>query len=99
MPRNASLDFTLLVTATSRAASADRRVRVRPWHQPDTVRLPVPAGTGPLAGWPRPRSGACRLRELVGTGAGVDGVQHRQLRVVERPIGEVEGVGGLAFGP
>ncbi len=46
-----------------------------------------------------PWSGGRRLGEFVGVGAGVDGVQHGQLRVVDRPIGEVEGVGRVGFGP
>ena len=39
------------------------------------------------------------LGELVGVDAGVDGVQHGQLRVVDRPLGVVEGVGRFGFGP
>lgn len=46
-----------------------------------------------------PGLGGCRLGELVGGGADVDGVQHRKLRVLDRPFGKVEGVGDVDFGP
>ena len=52
---------------------------------------------------PASRSGArvrwSPLGELVGVGAGVDGVQHGQLGVVDRPLGVVEGVGRVRLRP
>src|SRR6266540_1589923 len=41
----------------------------------------------------------CGLGELVGVGAGVDGVEDGQLRVLDRPVGEVEGFGRVSFCP
>ena len=64
--------------------------------------MATPQGFGAPPGWVAvraPGSGGGRLGQLVGVGAGVDGVQHGQLGVVDRPVGEVEGVGGRGLGP
>src|SRR5690242_10855198 len=51
--------------------------------------------------WPRVRGGllGCGGGECLGVGAGVDGVEHRQLCVLDRPAGEVEGLGRVSFCP
>ena len=41
----------------------------------------------------------CRLGEVVGVVAGVDRVQHGELGVLDRLVGEVEGFGGVVLGP
>jgi hypothetical protein len=46
-----------------------------------------------------PRLPGRLLGEVVGVDAGVDGVQHRQSRVVDRPGGELDRVSGVGFRP
>jgi hypothetical protein len=46
-----------------------------------------------------PRLPGRLLGELVGVDPGVDGVQHGQPRVVDRPGGELDRVGSVSFGP
>jgi hypothetical protein len=48
---------------------------------------------------PKRGLGACGPGEVVGVAAGVDGVQHDQLGVVDRPLGVVERVGRVGLGP
>jgi hypothetical protein len=45
------------------------------------------------------RLGARRPGQVVGVGAGVDGVQHGQAGVIDRPGGELDRVGGVSFRP
>src|SRR6478735_11188264 len=94
--RSGSGVFVSLVTATPLAEAAAGRVLAVPASRGVSVvkDLGLPA-TSPIGGL---RVG-CGLGEIVGLGAGVDGVEHRQLRVLDRPVGEIEGFGRVGFGP
>src|SRR6266545_6296180 len=92
-------DVASLAMATSFAAG--RRARARSPCRRARGGWPVPScAVVRSAGRSRAGLGARRrLGALVGVGAGVDGVQDGQLRVVDRPGGVVEGVGGVGFCP
>src|SRR5690349_15809490 len=93
----ASVGLTALVITTS--------LRLPPRDDPIAISTSSPRGCsylvltrGSMTG-SAGRSGGRRLGELVSVNAGVDGVQHGQFRVVQRPGGVVQGVGRVVFGP
>src|SRR6266536_3719829 len=99
--RTTSVVLTSLVMATSLPPAAARgpdRMATSPPRGCSYFVLTCGAVTRP-ANRPGPGSGARRLGEPVGVGAGVDGVQDAQLRAVQRPFCDVDGVGRVRVGP